>query len=766
MSLYLAAALPIAVTVGVGVLGVVMAHYPMIFSGFARIQTDLGDTRLIHYLLEHGYLWVCRVPGHLTFWDPPFFYPAPNAAAYSDALVSVGPVYWLCRASGASPDLSFGLWMVSMSVLNYLAGLLLFRKGLGFGMPAAVAGAALVAFGAPRLNQMNHQQLLPFFYPLLSLFALARVFGDRSLSRRVRAGYWLLAMAGMVAQLYAAVYPALFLIVGLEVTAVAALVMPSSRRVMLEVVKRDVWAIAPAGVAGAVLLEPFVAHYLPAAREVGPQFITTLRALHPRLGSWLDLGPGHWLWGWACQPGWSREYAHIETEHHLGIGFLTPFACVAGLYLGRARPLCRLAAVSAFIMWLATTYIPGDWFALLATAVSFYCAAGLFLDGDEPAWRGLGLFIVVFLLLVIPFPNRCLTALGLNTMVLCFLEIARLRESPRALIVPGIALAALTVKFFSLEPTLRSILIVAPPGAMLAYYGRPWRREIALASLAFLLLFLLSLTFYYKQLLVFCAFVGLAVSLAVSARRWHRPPAWVLVKVMVVALAIVLIFYHHDSLWLDYSRLIPGAVAIRAIGRVVLILLIPAALGLACLVEFLEQRRRAIAGWIVVLACLAEQGVTTPSFDAAANRASIETLANRVDRSQRTFYYHPDDDRPFSEHHLDAMWASLASGVPTVNGYSGHAPRRWHGFFNADFDRSIDIKEVLAEWEQTYSLTPDQVQWIGADRFVLAGTETGRAGRASSPSAVPSGNMAVRNDDPRPHNTNEAGTRNIQGTTR
>ena len=43
---------------GIGVLGLVMAHHPMLFSGFRRIQTDLRDTRLIHYLLEHGYLWV------------------------------------------------------------------------------------------------------------------------------------------------------------------------------------------------------------------------------------------------------------------------------------------------------------------------------------------------------------------------------------------------------------------------------------------------------------------------------------------------------------------------------------------------------------------------------------------------------------------------------------------------------------------------------------------------------------------------------------
>ena len=177
------------------------------------------------------------MPEHLDFWSPPFFYPVKNAAAYSDVLLSVGPVYWLWRALGASPDLSFGLWMMSMSALNYAAGLLLFRKGFGFGMPAAVAGASLVAFGAPRLNQMGHQQLLPFFFPLLALYALSRLVGDLSLGRRARAGYWLLAMAAIVAQLYAAVYLGWFLILGLGLAAVVALAMRPCRVVLLEVIK-------------------------------------------------------------------------------------------------------------------------------------------------------------------------------------------------------------------------------------------------------------------------------------------------------------------------------------------------------------------------------------------------------------------------------------------------------------------------------------------------------------------------------------------------
>ena len=171
----------------------------------------------------------------------------------------------------------------------------------------------------------------------------------------------------------------------------------------------------------------------------------------------------------------------------------------------------------------------------------------------------------------------------------------------------------------------------------------------------------------------------------------------------------------------------------RAIGRVVLILLVPAALGLACLVEYLDQRQRVIACWLVILVCLAEQGVTTPSYDAAAHRASIENLAHQIDRRQLAFYYHPDDGQPFYRHHLDAMWASLASGVPTVNGYSGHAPRSWHGFFKADYDPEIDMKSVLAEWAQTHRFPPNHVQWFGEEHPATSPSETRKGAPRSSP---------------------------------
>jgi hypothetical protein len=705
----------IALVIVFGVLGVMIVHHPMIISGFRRIQTEPGDTRLNHYLLEHGYLWAQRDPEHLDFWSPPFFYPLKNVAAYSDAFLSVGPVYWLWRVLGASPDLSFGFWMISMTALNYAAGLLFFKKGLGFGVPAAVAGASLVAFGAPRVNQLNHQQLLPFFFPLLALYALARLAADTSLGRWTRAGYWLLAMATLVAQLYAGVYLGWFTIVGLGLAAMVALAIEPCRVILLKVVRRDAWAIALAVVCGILLLQPFLSHYLAAARMVGSQFPLLLRGLHPNTVSWLDVGPKNWLWGRVVHPGWPYKLKFLEDEHFLGIGLLTSIACVAGIYLGRKWPICPLAAVATVIVWLATTYLPGTELAMVATGVSVYCAAGLLREADRPTLRNFGLIALACPVLLIRFPNPFVIVLGLTAISFCFLEIGRFRERRRDQIAPGVALLITSLKMFDLEVILYGVIVIVPLAGLLAYYWRSVWLYVGLGALAFLMLFSAVITFADRPRLLLAGLAAAPIALAFSAPRRYRPPAWLLVRALLIALPILVVFYNLDSLWLTYSEMIPGAVAIRAIGRVVLILLIPAALGLACLVQYLDERRLVIASWIVIMICLGEQVVTTDTFDAVANRASIESLTRRIDRGRVAFYYHPDRNASYPLDHLEAMWASLGAGVPTVNGYTGHTPHSWYGFFAVEIDPDVEVEDILADWERTQGLLPNHVQWIGSD---------------------------------------------------
>src|SRR5690242_4521261 len=80
--------------------GMLLAFYPVLFSGFARVSGDLGDSRLLNYLLEHDYRWLLRQPAHRDLWSPPFFYPEANVGAYSDILLSAGPCYWPWRLLG------------------------------------------------------------------------------------------------------------------------------------------------------------------------------------------------------------------------------------------------------------------------------------------------------------------------------------------------------------------------------------------------------------------------------------------------------------------------------------------------------------------------------------------------------------------------------------------------------------------------------------------------------------------------------------------
>ncbi len=523
-------------------------------------------------------------------------------------------------------------------------------------------------------------------------------------------------MAGIVAQLYTAVYPGWFLIVGLGLAAIIALATTSSRGLLLAVVRRDAGPIAAAAAGGALLLRPFLSHYLPAAREVRSEYLPMLRALHPRIGSWLHLGPGNWFWGWTANPAWAREVGFLEGEHRIGIGYVTSIACIAGLYLGRKWPICWVAAVAAFILWLATTYLPGDRLAMVATAVACYCAAGLYHDVDRPGWREIGLAVILCPLLFSQFPNPYVIVLSLITIILCVLEIGRTRGLTRGLIGPGIALVVISLKLFGPGQILNGLMLVAPAAALLAYYRWPRYWEAGLGYLALLMLFLIVITYLDRPGLLIGALAAAPIALAVSAPQRYRLPTWLLIKALLIALPFLALLYHRDSLWLSYAHMIPGATAIRAFGRVVLILLVPAALGLACLVEFLEKRRSAIASWAVALVCLAEQGTTTETYDAAANRATIEALARRIDRGRVAFYYHPIDGRPFYIPHLDAMWASLSAGVPTVNGYSGHSPHSWNLFFNADVDPEADVAAALADWEQSQGLLPNHVQWIGANR--------------------------------------------------
>jgi hypothetical protein len=130
--------------------------------------------------------------------------------------------------------------------------------------------------------------------------------------------------------------------------------------------------------------------------------------------------------------------------------------------------------------------------------------------------------------------------------------------------------------------------------------------------------------------------------------------------------------------WLVYC-LAPGADAVRAVGRIAMIVYLFALLGgVLALDAVLKARlalawRHAIVGLLGVVAIAEQVQPDLPHFDPRPFYAQAERIAVRIKGAQCA-YVELDPAMNFYEGHLAAMWAGLLANVPVVNGYSGRYP--------------------------------------------------------------------------------------------
>ena len=343
--------------------GLLLQFNPMLLSGFRRMQSDWGDTRLNNYILEHGYRWLHGMPGHERFWSPPVFFPAPNTAAYSDVLLGVAPFYWPWRLLGFAPDTAFQLWLLTMATLNVASAYLLLARGFRCRPVASAAGAMLFSFAAVRTAQVMHAQLLAHFYIVLAIFALLEIFEPEP---ELRAGVpivarrtpWVVLLAAaVVAQLYSSFYYGWFLCFALALAAVWALVLPATRGRFLVTARANVRALIVSVVAAVLALAPLASHYLRAEQQVGTRRFVVVETMLPRLQSWAYQGPTSWLYGWLAAHSLFRDLP-MEHEQRLGLGLATILCATVGLWFGRRRRAVQLTVLVALTMALLATEWP------------------------------------------------------------------------------------------------------------------------------------------------------------------------------------------------------------------------------------------------------------------------------------------------------------------------------------------------------------------------------------------------------------------------
>lgn len=149
--------------------------WPLLLHAGDRIVSDPYDPVLNASVLW----WNATVPPFTAaWWTPPFFFPSPDVAAFTENLAGLGviatPIFW---ATG-QPILAYNLtlfltWPIGAIAAYWLAWTVLRRRDAAF-----LAGLAF-GFAPYRVDQLGHIQVLALFWLPLALAGLHRYVADR-----------------------------------------------------------------------------------------------------------------------------------------------------------------------------------------------------------------------------------------------------------------------------------------------------------------------------------------------------------------------------------------------------------------------------------------------------------------------------------------------------------------------------------------------------------------------------------------------------------
>ena len=200
-------------------------------------------------------------------------------------------------------------------------------------------------------------------------------------------------------------------------------------------------------------------------------------------------------------------------------------------------------------------------------------------------------------------------------------------------------------------------------------------------------------------------FMGAIPLLAILAmpivyRRYRSEPLMQtgIVAFLTFAIVFFMTLYFGDTLYRSILW-IPGLRSIRAVARVVLMNLFPAALVIGVLITKITSshfvlRRSAFSlafGLVMLGAVAADQYVKpegyylTSKAVAQSRSRQVEAAVKVKDPAANLFVYVSSmaDDSRITQ--MDAMMAAQSLNIPTVNGFSGSGPRNYYFIGNLDF---------------------------------------------------------------------------------
>lgn len=223
-------------------------------------------------------------------------------------------------------------------------------------------------------------------------------------------------------------------------------------------------------------------------------------------------------------------------------------------------------------------------------------------------------------------------------------------------------------------------------------------------------------------------FVGaVPLILAAVGLIWgnKRKIGLILLTVAMIEIVIVTVSINGRSLWILFSTL-PLASAIRAMTRVVLVLLFPVAYLAATGTDFLLSRKKrffSVLMYSLILLLIVELS-TTEIYTSTKEewKARLDRVDQRIPKDVppgSVIFVSQEKGPPYADE-IDVMWIALKRGYKTYNGYTGYAPPNYHRIYNKCTTVPKRIMSYLAfidkkEDKALYKQMMDEVVTVGLE---------------------------------------------------
>jgi len=339
-----------------------------IADGFTLLLGDRHDGVIALAVMEH---WVNVLHGRAAWNLTNYFHPVPGTLGYNDGYLAFGLLMAGFRALGADPFLAGELVNMALRAIGFFGFFVLGRRLLGLSFGWALLGAALFTLSNNLAIRGSHAQLFSVsLVPVLAVLAhgaLSALMAGRRGALLAWGGGFLAWYALMLMTGYYMAWYSAFL--GAALLPAWLVVAGSARRQRLWSALRVTWMpLLALAVLAVVLNLPFLALYLPKARETGMHDYAGMVAQYTL--SPLDLihvGERNLVWGWlvAALNDTFRPGLPFWTEQMTGLPPLLLLAFAAALgWLWRGGPtgsdrlaFLRALAIATVLTWALTLRI-------------------------------------------------------------------------------------------------------------------------------------------------------------------------------------------------------------------------------------------------------------------------------------------------------------------------------------------------------------------------------------------------------------------------